>query len=1525
MKKKILVSGLLLYSFVSLATVYHISPAGSDANGNGSAGNPWKTLFKATSTVTSFGDSIYVSPGIYLETQQSLLSVGVSIYGAGKTVSILRSTLTALWTSMISAASNTQGTNGSQSISHLKLEGTNSVSWAIYIGSRSNFVIHDCDFSNFVERGIHWAGVSNTGQTTEPAVYATGNKFYNNTLTNCATFDGWGRGNLHIGGQDGMLIYNNTITQSRPPGQNGYCIKYANDGWLKNVKIYNNTFTKPPLTLGGMGTNDWPFAIEFARCYGGVEIYNNVFTGAGIDNNIAWKGNAAYSLWIHDNTIRNAAPNTFRQAAVILEFSSEFVIVENNFFENLAYGILFTPRSLTENAWSGNIKNITIQKNLMAMTDATSESGGNFIFGYADAGANKQYNWNGINIYNNTMIWKPGFSSIWGIGFPFSAAGGAIKNWNIKNNILAGSINASVVFCGNCGNVRPDSIDISNNDLYNNGNNNMPLWLNSPVPTNYTYLNNINVIPTFLPLFRLPAGSPLIDAGQDVSLPFLGAAPDIGYDEFTTVAPLPCNSWLSTPSINSNARIGDLDVSGNQITVEANFNRTAAANPGGGFGFLVSKHNSSGNVNYSLSPEGCSISTVNGNVTTGENCSTELNKTYHAALVYDGASLKFYRNGFLQSQTPASGNLVINDLITTIGQNVPEGASTIFPFLGHINEVRVWNVARTRAQIRSYMNATLPNPATQAGLLGYYVFNNLLNKQGNTAYNATLNGAATILSTNPNCNFTADTCAIPPPSPGTGIIINDYTAAQALNLCTNKLSVEDAVKFNIGDTVLMIQMKGAAIDSSNTAAFGNITDYRNAGNYEFNYVKSKSGNVLELTRRLSRSYDITNGKVQLIRVPYFNNLTITDTLTCLPWDGNKGGILVFNVLNNLSLNGNIDVSGKGFKGAAGFNPGTTTNNCSQNGYNYPINSLLAAQKGESITTISNNIINGKGSPAGGGGGGLGHNSGGGGGGNGGPGGMGGNQLEACGTSIDNRGIGGNSLAYNSSTNKIFMGSGGGAGHADNAGNIPPAGGNGAGIIIISAERLISNSKKIIANGAAGKACTMPASPDCLDGMGGGGAGGSILLNVNQYSDNASIETRGGKGADMVGSVALGGRIAAGGGGSGGVVFFKSGTFPAAVTVNNTGGVNGVLTMDGNSSWGATPGTSGMNLYNLSIPLSTSTFQKNIDSVRIKDSLLICRTYDFKGLAYVNYNVISSWQWDFGNGNTATAQNTTQTYATAGTYQVRLIVSDINGCKDTVTKSVTIAPTFIADAGFDVALCASGPIQVPLKASAGTTYAWSPANLLNNAAIVSPTANVTATTWFYVTITNAQGCTARDSVLVTIHNQPANSRYPDVNAFIYQPMQLQARNLSNNIYQWIPSTGLNNNLIGNPTFTQNEPKDRQFIIDITTNYGCRVTDTLLVKAKGSIGIYVPKAFSPNGDGNNDRLYPLLVGIQQFKYFRVFNRWGNLIFETNSSDPSAGWDGTLSGKLQPSETYTWSAAGVNFEGFTITKSGNTFLMR
>jgi adhesin/invasin len=91
----------------------------------------------------------------------------------------------------------------------------------------------------------------------------------------------------------------------------------------------------------------------------------------------------------------------------------------------------------------------------------------------------------------------------------------------------------------------------------------------------------------------------------------------------------------------------------------------------------------------------------------------------------------------------------------------------------------------------------------------------------------------------------------------------------------------------------------------------------------------------------------------------------------------------------------------------------------------------------------------------------------------------------------------------------------------------------------------------------------------------------------------------------------------------------------------------------------------------------------------------------------------------------------------------------------------------------------------------------------------------------------------------------------------------------------------------------------------------------------INIYVPRVFTPNGDGNNDVLKPILVGIKEFHYFSVYNRWGNLIFTTE--DANRGWDGTFKGVPQPVETYLWIAEGIDVKGSKIVQKGMTSLVK
>jgi gliding motility-associated-like protein len=109
----------------------------------------------------------------------------------------------------------------------------------------------------------------------------------------------------------------------------------------------------------------------------------------------------------------------------------------------------------------------------------------------------------------------------------------------------------------------------------------------------------------------------------------------------------------------------------------------------------------------------------------------------------------------------------------------------------------------------------------------------------------------------------------------------------------------------------------------------------------------------------------------------------------------------------------------------------------------------------------------------------------------------------------------------------------------------------------------------------------------------------------------------------------------------------------------------------------------------------------------------------------------------------------------------------------------------------------------------------------------------------------------------------------------------------------------------------------------------VTDTLLVNVSPIIippakeDIFVPKAWSPNGDGHNDRLYPLTLNIREIKYFRIYNRWGQLVFETNTI--GQGWDGMFKGKMQTLDVYTWTAEAIGMSGAVIRRTGNSVLLK
>lgn len=176
--------------------------------------------------------------------------------------------------------------------------------------------------------------------------------------------------------------------------------------------------------------------------------------------------------------------------------------------------------------------------------------------------------------------------------------------------------------------------------------------------------------------------------------------------------------------------------------------------------------------------------------------------------------------------------------------------------------------------------------------------------------------------------------------------------------------------------------------------------------------------------------------------------------------------------------------------------------------------------------------------------------------------------------------------------------------------------------------------------------------------------------------------------------------------------------------------------------------------------------------------------------------------------------------------------------------------------------------------------------------------------------------------ITIASPQAGLRMSPVNVIMGNNTTLNARQISGvSNYSWVPSTGLSNGSVSNPTVNINQ--EQLYYINMTTSSGCVTTDTLLVRVFAGWDIFVPNVFSPNGDGVNDILNVNLVGVKSLRYFRIYNRWSKKVFET--SDAGQGWDGRVNGVLQPMATYVWIAEGIDNNGQTVRKEGSVTLLR
>jgi gliding motility-associated-like protein len=378
--------------------------------------------------------------------------------------------------------------------------------------------------------------------------------------------------------------------------------------------------------------------------------------------------------------------------------------------------------------------------------------------------------------------------------------------------------------------------------------------------------------------------------------------------------------------------------------------------------------------------------------------------------------------------------------------------------------------------------------------------------------------------------------------------------------------------------------------------------------------------------------------------------------------------------------------------------------------------------------------------------------------------------------------------------------------------------------------------------------------------------------------------------------------------------------------------------------------------------------------------------------------VYSWSGVSGNGNKVivTPAFTNNTYS----------VSVSDGCTiAAATASInvqTIAPPKPGLNGGTTTICRGA--SATLNASGGTTYQWSPSTALSNTSIANPIANPIADTWYKVTVTTAQGCVDKDSLLVkvtqpftltasrdtfvcigsavqinaigairyswagngitnataaSINVKPNATATYTVTGFGSDGCFTQTKNITITViplpivnagsdtsvmvgssfvlrpsyssdvnqYRWTPSQYLNCTNCATPTTTPREPII--YTVTARNQYQCEASDSRKIDLIcNNESVFVPNTFTPNNDGVNDVWYPRGSGIKSIRFIRVFNRWGQLIFERlnfNADDRSAGWDGTFKGQPLPADVYVYSLGMVCDNNQVVETRGNVMVVR
>jgi gliding motility-associated-like protein len=326
-------------------------------------------------------------------------------------------------------------------------------------------------------------------------------------------------------------------------------------------------------------------------------------------------------------------------------------------------------------------------------------------------------------------------------------------------------------------------------------------------------------------------------------------------------------------------------------------------------------------------------------------------------------------------------------------------------------------------------------------------------------------------------------------------------------------------------------------------------------------------------------------------------------------------------------------------------------------------------------------------------------------------------------------------------------------------------------------------------------------------------------------------------------------------------------------------------------------------------------------------IIECQGYkvDFKNSSQGGFDYF----WDFGvpgiSTDVSSAFEPSYTYPDTGTYLVKLVVNRNSTCPDSITRLVKIYPTFTSDYTSGGLLCPLSQLSFTDLSSSTLTppsyWNWNFGDgIFSN--IQNPSHAFATGGQYPVTLTSGNSFGCRDTTTRIVKLPKVDLILPDDTIVLKNlPLQLYARGAVT--YTWTPNSFMDNPNSSNPNFVFPTVGSYTYIVNATTKDSCLLTDTVVVYVADDFILYVPNAFSPNGDFVNDVLRLTQGGFTKVNYFRIYNRFGQQLFYT--TDIKDVWDGTHNGQPAEQGVYFWQAAATKIDGTQLKLKGDVTLLR